>query len=290
MNKFIVSSLLLFFAHIAKGQIISAATRPIITSTTIKKINTTGITNPFAASPELVRALNWWRSINPSDLSLYTAPYNVSTHTMGDTTYPRFAAKTSLSFTGWYHPPGAKFWNPDSMFNILPLVNLRQIDIIPHMVNNNALEYLGRLPNLKAIYCTNTVSTCDPLGINADDNGFVSLLRNRNLEFIWFKDFKRLTDVGFAAVAGMRNLKILYISCPGTGLTDNAMLSLQGCVNLETLYLINSSITDAGLRNLISIKKSLPALKTIYLNYSQTTQGGRTDFTAAWGTPIYAVF
>jgi hypothetical protein len=290
MNKFIVSSILFFFAHITQAQFSRTSSRPALTSTTIKKINTDRFAVPIATSPELVRSLAWWRSINPLDLSLYTSSYNVASHTMGDTTYSRFAAKTSLSFRGWYHAPGVNFWHPDSLVNLLPLVNLRQIEIVPYMVNNNALEYLGRLPNLKSIYCNNTTSSCDPLGINADDNGFINLLSNRNLEYIWFKDFKRLTDVGFAAVTRMRNLKTLYISCPGTGLTDNAMLSLEGCVNLETLYLINSSITDAGLRNLLRIKKSLPALKTVYVNGSQTTEGGRTDFTGTWGTPIYIIF
>ena len=293
--KKLTATVVLFFAlfQYCLAQINQApATRASVspTSTTIKKINPDALAIPaYAASPELVRALNWWRQINPRDLSTYNSLFNITTHTTGDTTYARFAAKTSLSFRGWYHPNGFPYWKADSMINISVLVNLQQIDLHMGLVSNSSLKYLGQLPQLKAVYCSDGMANCDALGLNADDEGLAALLQNRKLEYIGFKDLKKVTDAGFAAFRDMSYLKTLYICC-WSGITDQALLSLKGCTALETLYLVRTNITDAGLQNLVAIKSSLPNLKTIYLNYSQTTRNGEANFRAAWGKPINVIF
>ena len=292
MRKLITTTLLLVAifqlsqAQFNQPPAIKATSTPV-SSTIIKKVNTEYYAVTYA-SPELVRALNWWRMINPRDLSIYNSPYNLTTHTNGDTTYARFAAKTSLSFRGWYHPAGFPYWKADSMINLSVLVNLEQIDLHTVLVSNSSLKYLGKLPRLKAVYCSDGMANCDGVGIDADDIGLQALLQNRKLEYIGFKDLKRVTDDGFAAFSGMSYLKTLYINC--WGITDKALLSLKGCTALETLYLIHTNITDEGLQNLVEIKASLPNLRTIFLNYSATTRKGEENFRAGWGTPINIIF
>jgi Leucine-rich repeat (LRR) protein len=244
----------------------------------------TPASRPVRQAPELVNAYRWWRSINPYDMTKYTSPYNLAPHSSYDTTINRFAAKQSLSFKGWLYREGWPLWQADSLVHLLALKNLVQLDLPLRFVNDTAFRILGRIPQLKAISYHSGTAYYDPNSL-VTDNGLAALLQNTALEYVGFQNLAAITDAGFAHFGRLKNLKQLHTQ-GWKGITDAALLALEGCSALETLYLVNSNITDQGLTNLLQIKSKLPNLTKLYLNDSKVTASGIASFQKDWGRPI----
>lgn len=273
-------------------------TAPVTTTTTTTTTTTqTQNTVPaFVPSSEVLKAYQWWRSINPYDLSVYSSPFQLVSHTRFDTTVEKFAGKQSLTFKGWLYQQGWPLWKNDSLVHLRSLKNLVQLDLPLMFINDSAFQILGTVTQLKAIYFHTGTNAPSYNGSEAiypnhpvTDVGLTALLQNTSLEYVGFQDLGRITDAGFAHFTNLRNLKVLQ-TLGWTGITDNALLSLQGCESLETLYLVRCNITDQGLNNLLQIKNRLPRLKTIYLNFSKVTVAGIQQLQQNWGSPLNVQF
>ena len=266
---------------------------PAVTTPAVQPQTTTPA---YVAPPELVRAFQWWRAINPEDFSIYQSPFNIVTHTRYDTTIEKFAGKQSLTFKGWMHQQGWPLWRNDSLVHLRQLANLVQLDLPLSFVNDSAFQILGTITQLKAVYFhsgtnvpyrngSETIYPNHPV----TDVGLAGLLQNTTLEYVGFQNLGQITDAGFAHFGNLRNLKVLQ-TLGWTSITDNALLSLQNCGSLETLYLVRSNITDQGLNLLLQIKDKLPKLKMLYLNDSKVTTAGIASFQQNWGKPINVQF
>ncbi len=117
------------------------------------------------------------------------------------------------------------------------------------------------------------------------ENTATQPVQNRSLEYVGFQGLNKITNQGFAFFRGMNKLKILNTHC-WSGITDEALLFLEECPALESLYLVGSNITDTGLNNLLSIKDKLPDLTRIYVNGSKTTREGETTLVNNWGNTL----
>lgn len=250
----------------------------------------------FIPSREVLQAYQWWRNINPYDLSVYSSPFQLVPHTRFDTTVEKFAGKKSLTFKGWMHQQGWPLWKNDSLVHLRSLQNLVQLDLPLLFVNDSAFQVLGTVNQLRAIYYHSGTNVPSYNGSEAiypnhpvTDIGLAALLQNTSLEYVGFQDLGRITDVGFAHFTNLRNLKVLQ-TLGWTGITDQALLSLQGCESLETLYLVRCNITDQGLSYLLQIKNRLPRLKTVYLNFSKVTVAGIQQLQQNWGSPLNVQF
>ncbi len=266
---------------------------PPPTTTTTQTQNTVPA---FIPSREVLQAYQWWRSINPHDFSIYSSPFQLASHTRNDTTIEKFAGKQSLTFKGWMHQQGWPLWKNDSLVHLRALRNLVQLDLPLIFVNDTAFQVIGTVNQLRAIYFHSGTNVPYRNGSEViypnhpvTDIGLAALLQNTSLEYVGFQDLGRITDAGFAHFANLRNLKVLQ-TLGWTGITDQAILSLQGCEALETLYLVRSNITDQGLSYLLQIKNRLPRLKTVYLNFSKVTVAGIQQLQQNWGSPLNVQF
>jgi hypothetical protein len=272
---------------------------PVTVNTTTTTTTTTPTQNTvpaFVPSPEVLKAYQWWRNINPHDFSIYSSPFQLVPHTRSDTTVEKFAGKKSLTFKGWLHQQGWPLWKNDSLVHLRALPNLVQLDLPAIYVNDSAFQVLGTVNQLRAIYYHSGTNVPSYNGTEAiypnypvTDIGLAALLQNTSLEYVGFQDLGRITDAGFAYFTNLRNLKVLQ-TLGWTGITDQALLSLQGCESLETLYLVRSNITDQGLSYLLQIKNRLPRLKTVYLNFSKVTTAGIQQLQQNWGSPLNVQF
>ena len=244
---------------------------------------------PLVITPQMKAAHQWWMRVNPTDYTVYQSPFKLVPHGTGETRAEQFIAKKSMSFVGWQMDPAQRAsWSGDSMVHLLALQDLVQV----HMpsLDDKTLFYLSQLPNLRAVYYHNSLGNCDyAYGNPLTDNGLQLLLQNRNLEYVGLQATGRITNSGFAHFRGMDRLKVLYTHC-WTGITDEALLSLEGCSSLEALYFIGSNISDQGLNNLLTLKDKLPYLTKIYVHGSRTTRDGEAAFRAAWGRPIEVLY
>ena len=78
----------------------------------------------------------------------------------------------------------------------------------------------------------------------------------------------KVTDKGLAGVAGMKNLRRLYLQ--NTAVTDAGLGQVAKLANLEYLNLYNSKVSDAGIAKLGALKN----LKTVYLWQTKVTPKG----------------
>ncbi len=298
MNHFISFSILFFFlaisteAQISNSKIstktttldpakpASMKTQPVNTynrNTAGSATNSTALpSQTFIASPQLVRSFNWWMSINPADCGI-DYRYPPMRQSFYDSAMEKYSQKTKISFGGWNYMAGRQYMTADSMINLLAIPGMTEVIITKPVLDNKALYYLGQLPNLKSVIYYGYIAeprleTDNPI----NDQGIHDLTRNRNLEGVSINCCTRVTDAGFANFKNMSKLNYLAVSF-WTGITDNAMLSLEGCSNLETLALNGTNITITGLNNLKSIMQTMPRLRTIIYNSASMS---RDDFFA----------
>ena len=129
-----------------------------------------------------------------------------------------------------------------------------------HAFTGAGLAALTRLPNLGFLGCQG--ERCDDLamrniaaipklrmlmaqGTVATDDGFVGLSHSPTLEYLWGRDCPNLTGRGFAALAEMRELRGLGVSCKRVD--DRSLAALPDFPALRQLMPMD--VTDAGFRH-----------------------------------------
>jgi len=101
------------------------------------------------------------------------------------------------------------FWHTrrlqgDDLRSLDGLSNLGYLGCQGELCNDEAMQHIAALPNLRMLMGQGTVAT---------DEGFRSLSRSQTIEYIWGRECPNLRSAGFAALAEMRALKGLAVSC-----------------------------------------------------------------------------
>ena len=218
----------------------------------------------FVPSPQLIQSFNWWKEICPSEFGInYLNP--PTTQSFYDSAIKIYNQKTVISFDGLAFSPGLPKLQPDSLFHLRALPNLTTVFLSFNTSSNASFQQLSMLPNLKAVIMSLASVTSLPYSFtfNVNDQSIIALLQNRRLENIQLAKCKLVTDAAFAGLRNQTNLKKFTIYNMD-GLTDQVLLSLEGCSNLEEIGIVSTgNITMAGLNHLKSIMNTLPSLRTI---------------------------
>jgi hypothetical protein len=98
------------------------------------------------------------------------------------------------------------------------------------------MEQIAALPNLRMLMGQGTVAT---------DQGFKSLSRSQTIEYFWGRECPNLRAAGFAALADMRALKGLAVSCKFVD--DTGLAKLPDFPSLKELMPMD--ISDDGFRH-----------------------------------------
>jgi hypothetical protein len=218
----------------------------------------------FVPSPQLVQSFNWWKAISPTEFGIdYVNP--PTAQSFYDNAIKNYNQKTSISFYGLPFSPGMTRLHPDSLFHLMALPSLSAVTISFATCNNTSLQQISRLPNLKSVFLPLQEVTSLPFSFSFDvtNQTVMTLLQNRNLEYLQLAQCKLVTDAAFASLKNQTSLKKLTLGNMD-GLTDQFFLSLEGCTSLQEIgFYPNGNITMAGLNNLKSIMHTLPALRVI---------------------------
>jgi hypothetical protein len=83
-----------------------------------------------------------------------------------------------------------------------------------------------------------------------------------------------ITVEGLKRIAGMKNLRILWLGSPTT---DGWLKQLSGLTNIRTLHVESKQVTDEGLKHVVSI----PNLEALYIDSPQVTERGVGNLRAA---------
>lgn len=152
-----------------------------------------------------------------------------------------------------------------------PLDTLRSLDLIAcDELSATGMRELKRFPNLETLFFPLSARTRPGLEV---------LGRLNKLKTLWFSPYANnpdthVTDADIPAIKAVKQLRELH--CPAFGLTDAGVKDLTNLPELEILnlgsYAINTGkqITDEGLTQL----KALPKLREFTLLDSQITDAG----------------
>ena len=162
---------------------------------------------------------------------------------------------------------------------LAPLVNLPNLGWLAFEAKDESMPYIAALPHLRFLMCQDTV---------ASDDGFVSLSRSQSIEYIWGRRCYNLRRRGFMALANMRALGHLSVSCKNVddvGLSalpqfpaltelmpmdvpDEGYRHIGRCERLESLVLMYCrETTDTATQHIAS----LPRLKKYFASYNRIT-------------------
>ena len=176
------------------------------------------------------------------------------------------------------------FWHTshlrgDDLHSLASLLNLGYLGCQGELCDDDAMRYIAALPQLRMLMGQGTVAT---------DNGFRTLSRSQTIEYIWGRECPNLKGPGFAALAEMRALKGLAVSCK---FVDDASLAslpdfpalkelmpmdvgdegfrhIGRCVQLESLVLMYCrDTTDIATEHI----QTLSNLKKYHAGYTQIT-------------------
>lgn len=279
MKKLLISTLLLAmmmgFTH---------AQIPARTTTAKKTVSSRPFPSAtaFTPSPALQQAFNWWLAIKPTEFG-YTYDKVPERQSFYDSAIYKFYLTTTIDFNNLPFSPGLVRLQPDSLFHLQAMPNLREVYLSHNTYTSKAFQYLSSLPNLTAVgFPLSNISSL-PYGFTYDvtDKNIAVLVQNTSLQHLHLGKCNLLTDNAFTILKNNKRLKTLSLyNC--NSLTDKFFLSLQGCSQLETLSFISSgNITIDALNNLYSIMPTLPALRTINFRAGTTlTFKDLSDFTA----------
>jgi hypothetical protein len=221
-------------------------------------------TTVFVPSPQLIQSFNWWKEICPSEFGIdYLNP--PTAQSFYDTAIKIYNQKTVISFDGLPFSPGLPKLQPDSLFHLRALPNLNAVYLSFNTSENTTFQQLSMLPNLRAVIMSLAVANSLPFNFtfNVNDQSIIALLQNRRLENIQLAKCNMVTDAAFAGLRNQTNLKKLTIY-DMKGLSNQVLLSLEGCSSLEEIAIVASgNINMTGLNNLKSIMNTLPSLRTI---------------------------
>ena len=93
------------------------------------------------------------------------------------------------------------------------------------------------------------------------DAGLRSLAGLRDLRILWLRE-EGIGDLGLSYLAALTALEDLRIARPGATMTDAGLRHLRGLRSLRTLEIGGPALTDAGLKHL----QGLTDLRILYLN------------------------
>jgi hypothetical protein len=130
------------------------------------------------------------------------------------------------------------------------LSNLVYLGCQDELCDDDAMHYIATLPNLRMLMGQGTVAT---------DEGFRSLSRSQTIEYFWGRECPKLKGPGFVALAGMRALKGLAVSCKFV--EDAALASLPDFPSLKEL--VPMDVVDDGFRH-IGRSQQLESLILMY--------------------------
>jgi len=190
--------------------------------------------------------------------------------------------------------------SPESLKTITNLKELQSLEIIhANLFNDDTMESIAQLKNLKSLIIDNITSDYDNRNIHISDKGLSSIANSlANLEHLYlpksanFSDdgllvlanncshlktlslnFGNFTEEGFTAIAnGMKDLQILSLRNLNERVTDITLQLLSKLNHLQSLILGNCKVTDEGFKY---IAKHFPHLKSLSLmyNWTVTSQG-----------------
>jgi hypothetical protein len=134
------------------------------------------------------------------------------------------------------------------------LPNLGYLGCQGELCNDEAMQHVAALPKLRMLMGQGTVAT---------DEGFRSLSRSQTIEYFWGRECPNLRAVGFAALAEMRALKGLAVSCK---LVEEAGLArLPDFLSLKELMPMD--VSDDGFRHIGRCER----LESLILMYCRDT-------------------
>ncbi|PYS69458.1 MAG: hypothetical protein DMF69_16965 [Acidobacteria bacterium] len=151
------------------------------------------------------------------------------------------------------------FWHTsqlrgDDLRTLDGLSNLGYLGCEGELCNDQAMQHIAALPNLRMLMGQGTVAT---------DDGFRSLSRSQTIEYIWGRECPNLRSAGFAALMSMRSLKGLAVSCK---LVDDAGLArLPEFPALKEL--LPMDVSDDGFRHIGHCEQ----LESLILMYCRDT-------------------
>ena len=134
------------------------------------------------------------------------------------------------------------------------LPNLGYLGCHDELCNDEAMQHIAALPNLRMLMGQGTVAT---------DEGFRSLSRSRTIEYFWGRECPNLRSAGFAALSEMRALKGLAVSCKFV--EDAGLARLSDFPSLKEL--LPMDVSDDGFRHIGRCEQ----LESLILMYCRDT-------------------
>ena len=134
------------------------------------------------------------------------------------------------------------------------LPNLGYLGCQRELCNDEAMQHIAALPKLRMLMGQGTVAT---------DEGFRSLSRSQTIEYFWGRECPNLKAGGFAALAGMRALKGLAVSCKFVD--DAGLAKLPDFPSLKELMPMD--VSDDGFRHIGRCER----LESLILMYCRDT-------------------
>jgi hypothetical protein len=268
MGKLLTTSLLLTI-------LLSFTHAQIPTKTTTTKQTVTSRPFPsatvFTPSPALQQAFNWWLAVNPLDFG-YTYDKVPQRQSFLDSAIYKFYLKSDIQFNGILPSPGINRLQPDSLYHLLAMPNLRDVYLSENQMYSATFQVLAQLPNLRSIGfpLSNIANKPYNFTFGITEKDVEAVIKNTSLENLHLAKCNLLTDHVFKNLTNNKNLKTISLTdC--NSLTDHFFLTLEGCSQLETIsFSGGSKISMAALNNLRSIMHSLPSLRHINFRAGST--------------------
>jgi hypothetical protein len=151
------------------------------------------------------------------------------------------------------------FWHTsrlrgDDLQYLNGLSNLGYLGCHDKLCDDEAMRHIAALPKLRMLMGQGAVAT---------DEGFRSLSRSQTIEYFWGRECPNLKGPGFAALADMRALKGLAVSCKFVD--DAALARLPDFPSLKELMPMD--VSDDGFRHIGRCQQ----LESLVLMYCRDT-------------------
>lgn len=151
-----------------------------------------------------------------------------------------------------------KKFGDDEMKHLLPLENLKWLNLYSSNIGDESLKLLKHFPKLESV----------PMGsTNVTDEGLKHLAGLTQLEYLGLRA-NNVTDAGLVHLTKLTNLTGLTLQ--ETKVTDAGLVHLMNMAKLDQLRLQTTAITDVGLEKLYPLK----ALRRIELGGTKVTADG----------------
>src|SRR5436190_6051527 len=122
--------------------------------------------------------------------------------------------------------------------------NIVAVNLSTSWVNDTEILELASLPKLERLDLSHT---------RISDEGLLHLRTSRQIRDLNLLYAEQITDLGLNAVKNWTHLKQLNVR--GTRISDPTLAIVGKLVELESLDIANTGITDAGLDNLAGLTK-----------------------------------